>query len=166
MKRTLALAAALTLGASGVLRAQQAPPALAQGARVRIAAPALSQDPISGTVLSVDSGWVHLSSADPAAERWLHLSMVESAELSLGKDRGRRAFRGSTWGAFLGVGAGVISGALLARNLPTGVGTSAAIGAVGVGLLGGGIGAGIGALTPRERWRPYRFTAAATAPPR
>lgn len=166
MKHALALAAALTLGASGVLHAQQVPAALAPGARVRVVAPALSQQQISGTVLSVDSSWVHLSSADPAAERWLHLSLVESAELSLGKDRGRRAFWGSTWGAFLGVGAGVITGALAAKELPTGVATSAAIGAVGAGLLGGGIGAGIGALTPRERWQPYRFPARPAAAPR
>lgn len=164
MRHALALAAALTLGAPGVLAAQQAPAALAPGARVRIVAPALSPEQIGGTVVSVDSSWVHLASPGPASERWLHLSMVQSAELSLGKDRGRRAFWGSTWGAFLGVGTGVISGALLARNLPTGVATSAALGAVGVGLVGGGIGAGIGALTPRERWQPYRFTPAAAAP--
>lgn len=158
MKNALVLAAGLALAAPCGLAAQQKPAPLVPGARVRIVAPALSQHKISGTVVSVDSGWVHLASTEPAADRWLHLSVVDSADVSLGKNRGRRAFKGSTWGAFLGFGAGVISGALLARNLPTGVATSAALGAVGVGLVGGGIGAGIGALTPRERWQPYRVT--------
>ena len=161
MKIALVLAAGLALAAPCGLAAQQKAPPLAPGARVRIVAPALSQEKIAGTVVSVDSDWVHLASTEPAAERWLHLSLVDSADVSLGKNRGRRAFKGSTWGAFLGFGAGVISGALLAQNLPTGVATSAALGAVGVGLVGGGIGAGIGALTPRERWQPYNYTYAA-----
>ncbi|HEU0079992.1 MAG TPA: hypothetical protein VFQ76_20260, partial [Longimicrobiaceae bacterium] len=161
MKIALVLAAGLALAAPCGLAAQQKAPPLAPGARVRIVAPALSQEKISGTVVSVDSDWVHLASTEPAAERWLHLSLVDSADVSLGLNRGRRAFKGSTWGAFLGFGAGVISGALLAQHLPTGVATSAALGAVGVGLVGGGIGAGIGALTPRERWQAYNYTYAA-----
>jgi hypothetical protein len=164
MKIALVLAVGLALAAPCGLAAQQKAPPLVPGARVRIVAPALSQERISGTVVSVDSDWVHLASMEPAADRWLHLSLVDSADVSLGKNRRGRAFKGSTWGAFLGFGAGVISGALLARNLPTGVATSAAIGAVGVGLVGGGIGAGIGALTPRERWRGYRVTYVAAPP--
>lgn len=158
MKNALVLAAGLALAAPCGLAAQQKVPPLAPGARVRIVAPALSEERISGTVVSVDSSWVHLASTDPAVDRWLHLSLVDSAEVSLGRNRRARAFKGSTWGGFLGFGAGVISGALLARNLPTGVATSAVLGAVGVGLVGGGIGAGIGALTPGERWQPYRLT--------
>ena len=159
MKHFLALAAVMAVCAPGALAAQQNPAGpLTPGARVRIVAPVLSAATINGTVVSVDSSWVHLSSEDPATERWLHLSLVESAELSLGKNRRRRAFKGSTWGAFVGFGAGAITGALVAQHLPTGVATSAALGAFSVAVVGGGIGAGIGALTPRERWQPYQFT--------
>ncbi|HEV2148689.1 MAG TPA: hypothetical protein VGR37_14895 [Longimicrobiaceae bacterium] len=165
MRHVYALVAGLALALPGALAAQQQPaPLLAPGARVRIVAPVLSADKISGTVVSADSGWVHLRSTDPASERWMRLSLVESAEVSLGRNRGARAFRGSTWGGFLGFGLGVIVGAQLASELPTGVATSAALGAVGVGLLGGGIGAGIGAITPRERWQPSRFPRAVVSP--
>lgn len=164
MKNALALAAGLALALPCGLAAQQKVPPLVPGARVRLVAPVLSQERISGTVVSVDSEWVHIASTEPAADRWLHLSLVDSADVSMGKDRRQRAFKGSTWGAFLGFGAGGIAGALLARNLPTGVATSAGLGAMGLGLMGGGIGAGIGALTPREIWQPYRVRYAGAQP--
>ncbi|HEX2095184.1 MAG TPA: hypothetical protein VHG28_22495 [Longimicrobiaceae bacterium] len=160
MKHRVLLSALLLLAPYGALAAQERPAAAFQpGARVRITAPGLQPEQLTGTVVSVDSEWVHVASRDPEAQTWMRLEFVDAVEVSRGTNRRYRTWKGSSWGAFLGFGMGVISGALASKNLPTTIEQSAALGGIGVGLIGGGIGAAIGALIPaRERWQPYRMT--------
>lgn len=157
------LALALVLGPVRGLAAQtpaqaptQGPLRLDPGTRIRVTAPTLTPGKVVGNAVSIDHEWLSLTQPDSASQSWIRLAFVDTVEVSRGRSRRRRALKGSSWGAFLGGGLGVIAGGLAAKNLPTNSQESAALGAVGVGLVGGLIGAAIGAIRPGpERWQPY-----------
>lgn len=140
----------LHLGAQG---AAQQPESLRSGSRVRISAPSISGQLLSGTVFFTEGDTLFLDRKNrPGAV--IPLGAVESIEVSRGKDHWRGALQGAGVGAAVGgvafaVGA-VSSGGwscdycLYGSSLVTGF----VVGAVYVGVPSGLIGGLVGA----ERW--------------
>ncbi|MBV9774348.1 MAG: hypothetical protein JO040_10385 [Gemmatimonadetes bacterium] len=163
MKKHLPLLAlALALAPCRGLAAQASTPGplrLDPGTRIRVSAPTLTPDKVVGSAVSIDHEWLSFTRPDSASrgsQTWVRLAFVDTIEVSRGRSRRRRALKGSSWGAFLGGSLGIIAGGLAAKELPTSSEESAALGAVSVGLVGGAIGAAIGAIRPgKERWQPY-----------
>ncbi len=165
MMHRILVAVLFLLASNAGLEAQQRRAPLDPGSRVRVSAPGVFAAPVTGTVVAADADWLQLASADPAEKTWVRLRFVDEVEVSRGTARRQRTWKGSSWGAFLGFGMGVIAGALASKELPTTTGQSVALGGLGVGLVGGGIGAAIGAAIPaRERWQGYVMSHA-VAPP-
>ncbi len=153
MRWILFLAPLLCL--AGGLRAQSFTHWLEPGTRVRVTAPALEPSRVAGDVALLHPDTLVLERGGrrlPIAN-----ARIELIEVSQGLDRRRGAWRGSILGALVGAGLGVTFGALGAQDLPTGIGTSAALGFFGGGLVGGGLGAGVGAVLAPERWQGYRI---------
>ncbi|MET0396665.1 MAG: hypothetical protein ABW277_07575 [Longimicrobiaceae bacterium] len=165
MRWILLLASSLCL-ASGELRSQSFAHWLEPGTRVRVTAPALEPARVAGNVALLHPDTLVLERRGrrlPIAN-----ARIDLIEVSRGLDRRRGAWRGTILGALVGAGLGVTFGALGAQDLPTGIGTSAALGFLGGGLVGGGLGAGVGAVFAPERWQGYRIehpTAAALRRP-
>lgn len=158
MRRILVVAPLLCL--AGELRAQSFAHWLEPGTRVRVTAPTLEPSRVAGDVALLHPDTLVLQRGDRRVA--VANARIDLIEVSRGLDRRRGAMRGTILGALVGAGLGVTFGALGAQDLPTGVGTSAALGFLGGGLLGGGLGAGVGAVFAPERWQGYRIEHPAT----
>lgn len=162
MRSSLLLAALLLL--AGGLRGQT-PLRLDPGARVRVVAP--SRDPAreTGTVERVGRDSLVLARRD--GERVaIPYPQIDTIQVSLGPDRRRGAWRGAGLGGVVGLGVGVIAGALGARDVSLGITEAALLGGVGGGVLGAGVGGGAGFLLARDRWQPYVLVHPAARPRR
>lgn len=153
MRWILVLAPFLCL--AGELRAQSFAHWLEPGTRVRVTAPALEPSRVAGDVALLDPDTLVLERGGRRLA--IANARIDLIEVSQGLDRRRGAWRGTILGALVGAGLGVTFGALGAQDLPTGVGTSAALGFFGGGLVGGGLGAGVGVVFAPERWQGYRI---------
>lgn len=153
----------LLVAASGA-SAQEAAVPLDPGVRVRVTLQNTDSARVTGSVLAMswDSLVIAESPTGDLAREWTSIRLVEVSE---GRSRRWSAVRGATWGAFLGVAAGTISGALAAKSIPYTPGESMALGGVGLGLVGSTLGAGVGALFVTERWRPYVAGRSRVPPP-
>lgn len=172
MFRRCLLAVLLFSAAAAGLSAQQSVPPLDPGMRVRVTFRDPDSARVAGSFVHVDHQIVSITERT-AGERVRDWNSVRLLELSQGRSRARGARRGATIGAFVGSALGTIAGALAARELSRltdgslRTESSMAVGAVGLGALGGSLGAGVGALFTRERWMPYmeaRRAPALTAP--
>jgi hypothetical protein len=152
MRRILFLAPLLLL--AGELRAQSFSHWLEPGTRVRVTAPTLQPPRIAGDVALLRPDTLVLARGGERVP--IANARIDLIEVSQGLDRRRGAWRGTIFGALVGAGLGATFGALGAQDLPTGVGTSAALGFLAGGLVGGGLGAGAGAVFAPERWQGYR----------
>lgn len=152
--RTLSVAVLLS-GAAVPLAAQEEPRSpLDMGDRVRVTFQDEDSARVTGSLLQLT--WQSLVIEEPgAAARERGWNAIRLVEVSRGRDRGRAAWKGGTLGAFVGMALGSIAGALLAPELPTNTEETMIAGGIGAGLLGGGFGASVGAVFPRERWEPY-----------
>ena len=132
--------------------------ALERGARVRVVT-GQSSEPRIGTVLS--------ATADSAMVKWEHtdfvnqLALADAARLDVSVGKHRQARKGLAWGFASGVIGGAILGAATYEPCtdwcifgPNSRGAAAMFGAGVFGVLGGGFGALIGALTTSEQWQP------------
>lgn len=148
------LSLVLLLGSATLpLRAQDSPLPLEPGSRVRVTLAAEDSARITGDFLTMDwRGVVIEHPVGPSTRRW---NAVRLVEVSRGRSRSWTALRRGSYGAFVGMAAGTIAGALLAKELPTSTGESMILGGVGLGMIGGGIGSGLGLIYPYERWEPY-----------
>lgn len=153
MRRILILAPLLCL--AGELRAQSFAHWLEPGTRIRVTAPALEPSRVAGDVALLRPDTLVLARGGRRVA--IANARIDLIEVSLGQDRRRGMWRGTIFGALVGAGLGATFGALGAQDLPTGVGTSAALGFFGGGLVGGGVGAGVGAVFAPERWQGYRI---------
>lgn len=155
------LFAVLLLSATAAgLSAQQIVPSLDPGVRVRVTFRDPDSTRVTGSFVHVDHRIVSIT--EPAAgERVRDWSSVRLLEVSQGRSRARGARRGGTLGTFVGAALGTIggaAGALELYRLTDGrlrTEGSMALGGVGLGVLGGTLGAGMGALFAGERWTPY-----------
>lgn len=135
-----------------------APPVHSQadsGLRVRITTSASRQPIWVGTLISADQDSVKLVSAKDRQLVALPIARIVRAERS----RGRRsnAGRGATIGAFVGGGTGLILGLLASGEEDSfyEVGADEVIVAMAfLAAAGAGIGALVGAVTPRDQWEP------------
>ena len=141
-----------------------------QDARVRVTAPPVRPDKVTGQVIRFDTVALVVRDEATGSEQAFPLHSIQLLEISRGTTRGGSAGQRARLLAFVGGGLGAIAGALVQ---PFGeVGTSiAATGGAGA-LLGAGIGAAWGSSTPKERWewavRPWGYdprTAPLPSPP-
>ena len=164
-RRTLPCLAALALTASAA-QAQRQPRQLL-GSRVRITAPNITPEKVTGNVTAFDSAQLVVHDSVTGADQAFPLHSIQFLEISQGNTRGGSAGQRASVMAFTLGGLGAIAGAL--AHPVKGVGTSAAIGGGGGVALGALIGALWGASTPRERWewsvRPFGYDPRVTAPP-
>jgi hypothetical protein len=146
------------------------------GARVRITAPTVVPQKITGQVTQFDTAQLVVRDSLTGTEQAFPLHSIRLMEISKGRSRGSNAGGRAGLLAFLFGGLGAIGGALI--HPASSVGTSAALGGAGGVVLGAGLGAAWGAGAPRERWewsvRPFGYapntvapaaTTAAAAPP-
>ncbi|HEX6750580.1 MAG TPA: hypothetical protein VF092_25040 [Longimicrobium sp.] len=141
-----------------------------QDARVRVTAPPIRPDKVTGQVTRFDTVALVVRDEATGTEQAFPLHSIQLLEISRGTTRGGSAGQRARLLAFVGGGLGAIAGALVQ---PFGeVGTSiAATGGAGA-LLGAGIGAAWGSSAPKERWewavRPWGYdprTAPLPSPP-
>lgn len=127
------------------------------GARVRLRAPGIVAGRYVGTVLTRDSGAIHLGSPT-AAPVDVPFDRITVLEISRGKSRSAGAWLGIEWGAPIGLGLGLLLAPSLRVCDPTCHDATASEknNFVGVGAVSGVLwGAGIGALIGRERWERF-----------
>lgn len=143
----LPLLAAAALGAATHAHAQFGPET---GARVRVLAPLVAPERLTGTVVAASADSLALGVADGSATLRLDKHTLESLEVSRGRARLK-------WG-LLGAGVGLLAGAIVGAELggqddPSGFGALAGfLGGAVVGLPAGAVG---GALLAPERWDAY-----------
>jgi hypothetical protein len=139
------------------------------GARVRVTAPPVRPDAVTGVVTRYDADGLVVRDEATGTEQTFPLRSVSLLEISRGNSRGAHARQRATFLAFLGGGLGAIAGALIQPI--KGVGASVAALGGGGALLGGIAGAAWGSSATGERWemavRPwgYRPDALPPAPP-
>ena len=137
------------------------------GARVRVTAPPVRADRVTGQVTQFDSAQLVVRDEASGTEQAFPLRSIRLLEISQGNTRGGSAWHRARMLAFVAGGVGAIAGAALR---PFGsAGKSIAI-AGGAGLLlGGTIGAAWGSSAPRERWewapRPFGYDPNLRVPP-
>jgi hypothetical protein len=134
-------------------------------ARVRVTAPPIRPDRVTGQVTQFDSA--RLVVRDSAgAEQSFPLHSIQLLEISRGRTTGGSAASRAGLLAFVGGGLGAIAGLVIPGGGSAG-GRVALFGGGGA-LLGGGIGALWGSSRPRERWewsvRPFGYDPSAPAP--
>lgn len=137
------------------------------GARVRVTAPPLRADKVTGQVTQFDSAQLVVRDEVTGTEQAFPLRSIRLLEISQGNTRGGSAWHRARLLAFVAGSVGAIAGAALR---PFGsAGKSIGI-AGGAGLLlGGSIGAAWGSSAPRERWewapRPFGYDPNFRVPP-
>lgn len=129
------------------------------GARVRVTAPPVRPDAVTGVVTRYDEGGLVVRDEATGTEQTFPLRSVSLLEISHGHSRGAHARQRATFLAFLGGGLGAIAGALIQPL--KGVGTSVVALGGGGALLGGIVGAAWGSSSTGERWemavRPWGY---------
>jgi hypothetical protein len=134
-------------------------------ARVRVTAPPIRRDKVTGQVTQFDSA--RLVVRDSAgAEQSFPLHSIQLLEISRGRTVGGSAASRAGLLAFVGGGLGAIAGLVIPSE--GSAGTRIALFGGGGALLGGGIGAIWGSSAPRERWewavRPFGYDPSTRAP--
>lgn len=144
------------------------------GTRVRITAPTVVPEKVTGNVTVYDSARLVVHDSIRGVDQAFPLHSILLMEISRGVSRRGSGNSRAGLMAFVVGGIGAIVGAV--AHPAKSVGVSAGLGGLGGAVLGGAIGAGWGASTPRERWewsvRPFGYDpqraaadSAAVAPP-
>lgn len=150
--RRLALVIGVLAGIPGPALAAQAS-ALHSGQRVRVKSTSQAVPVMTGVIEAIDADTLFLRHGGTAGET-VATPIPMASITGLQVSRGRR----SRWqtGLAIGLGAGAAGGAILGGSseddLLFSSGDKAVMGAVGLGVLGGAVGAVAGALTRTERW--------------
>ncbi len=159
--RGRALVVLAVLVTSSTSQASAQPPArLAPGSRVRVVATGVSPRPLIGTILRVDETTVEIQGADQKDSVVVRHDAITKLQVSLGR---RSRGRGAAIGTLVGFGIGVIPAFVPEHKEECGPNAGFLCGAVfitrtQVGLVFGGMGAGVGALIgaavpPGEKWK-------------
>ncbi len=138
----------------------QSPASLSPGSRVRLLASGMSPRPLIGTILRGDETTVEIQGAEQKDPVVVRRDAITRLEVSLGR---RSRGRGAGIGALVGFGIGVIPALMPEHKEECGPNAGLFCGLViitrtQVGLVFGGIGAGVGALIgaavpPGEKWK-------------
>lgn len=137
------------------------------GARVRVEAPPVRADKVTGEVTQYDTAQLVVRDEVTGTEQAFPLRSIRLLEISHGNTRGGSAKHRARMLAFLAGSVGAIAGAALRPfgNAGKSIGIA---GGAGV-LLGGTIGAAWGSSAPRERWewapRPWGYDPNLRVPP-
>jgi len=157
--RRIAFVLAVFLALVTLPAAGRAQPRQLLGARVRVTAPPVRPDPVTGQVTQYDTAQLVVRDEVTGAEQAFPLRSIRLLEISHGTTRTGNATQRARLLAFLAGGVGAVAGAAL-RPLRN-AGTSIAVMGGGGMLLGGAIGAAWGSSTPHERWewapRPFGY---------
>ena len=168
MRQLKVLALAL-VALPGVVVAQDVVPAdsvLIPGARIRVVSPWIPSERITGTIATAREDTVVVDTADTFAEQRLFnpapvlvdkfrkvklpVSRVQTVEISMGRSRWMGAFRGAALGA-LAASAYVGLASINGRQRPSwGDFASGAMSGIPIGIS---LGAPVGWVYTRERWR-------------
>lgn len=139
----------------------QGSPELVPGARVRVSALTVPYGKMIGTVISLTADTLVIENENLLYSIAVPISSVSKLEVSrgqksaAGKGAGIGFVVGAVIGAAIGVGLGANPGFCAMDELENGdtcIGEVAPLGAVGLGLLGAGIGAAVGAARPLSRF--------------
>ena len=129
------------------------------GSRVRVTAPSVVREKVTGQVTAFDSAGLVVHDSIRGVDQAFPLRSILFLEISQGTTRRGSANSRAALMAFALGGLGAIVGAV--AHPTKSVGASAGLGGLGGALIGGAIGAGWGASTPRERWewsvRPFGY---------
>jgi hypothetical protein len=160
------------------LLATAAPPARGQvteaqpGARVRLSAPGVVAGSYVGTVLAREPGIMRVGSQDTAPID-VPLGRITSLEISKGKSHSAGAARGVVIGGVIGLALGVVAAvsdpdSRTYFNYDTGRRDTTSRGAIVAYTTFSGalLGAGIGALIPKERWERFDLAPRTSMDPR
>jgi hypothetical protein len=156
----LAVFALVALPATGPAQTRQL-----LDARVRVTAPPIRPDKVTGQVTQFDTAQLVVRDST-GAEQSFPLHSIQLLEISRGRTTGGSAASRAGLLAFVGGGLGAIAGLVIPGE--GGAGGRVALFGGGGALLGGGIGALWGSSRPRERWewavRPFGYDPSARAP--
>jgi hypothetical protein len=130
------------------------PVGLSTGTRVRVIAPVIAPDPMTGTILSAGTDTIVLRSGR-ATSLAVPVSSIQKLEISAGRSRAKWGALGGVIGLFAG---GIAGGKSGGHDDPTGVG--AAAGFFAGAAMGLGAGIIVGALAAPERWINYPLPSA------
>ncbi|MDB4878651.1 MAG: hypothetical protein JWL60_97 [Gemmatimonadetes bacterium] len=145
------MALGLLLALTSALPAQYAiPHGVVSGSRVRVTLPGLAAEPFIGRALAFGGDSLLLEASSGRARARIHASGVARVEVSEGHDRLGTAWRYGAAGAAVGAVIGVLS---LRDEGPDTFGMAPLAGGFAGAVLGGGIGAAVGAVLAPERWR-------------
>ena len=154
MRHAMLLLALITAFAKGAAAQQYLLP-VQTGDRVKLAAHAGEPMQIA-SVIAVRPEAIsiaYLGNESQAIDR--PFAGIDSIRVSQGASRGASARYGAAIGAFFIGGAALVTAPLAAKSMEWGVGQAMlSFGAAGA-FTGGSLGAMIGSLTPRERWKTY-----------
>lgn len=129
------------------------------GSRVRVTAPSVAREKVTGNVTAFDSAQLVVHDSIAGVDQTFPLRSILFLEISRGVSRHGSANSRAGLMAFVVGGLGAIVGAV--AHPTKSVGASAAMGGLGGAVIGGAIGAGWGTSTPRERWewsvRPFGY---------
>ncbi len=122
------------------------------GTRVRVTAPNFLPAPVTGIVTAYRQDGLTVASEGTADTVLLPLRAISRLDKYAGGSRGSTAWYRGRWGAFIGLGLGLVAGPATAQLTDRGMGESALLGgAIGLGS-GFVIGTATGAASPKERW--------------
>lgn len=122
------------------------------GTRVRVTAPNFLPTPVTGIVTAYRQDGLRVATEGTADTVLLPLRAISRLDKFAGGSRSSTAWYRGRWGAFLGLGLGLIAGPATAQLTDRDMGESAALGGV-IGLgTGFVIGTAMGAASPKERW--------------
>lgn len=125
------------------------PVGISPGTKMRVTAPAILPEPITGRLTSLTPDTVSIAKSGAAVFQ-IPMISVQKLELSEGRNRLKWAALGALAGGLVG---GLIGGYSADNNDPTGLEAAALFIAGGtVGLVGGGV---AGAVFAPERWYQY-----------
>jgi hypothetical protein len=128
------------------IHAQQSELHVNPGVRVRVAAPALTPEPVRGWVVSLTPDTLVLRSSAEGVRLHLPRPEIRLVEIGIGRDPWGRGLRGGTFGVLAGLVVGVAYSAandLDLASIPL---------TFGMMTLGGVSGIVLGATTAPERW--------------
>lgn len=156
-----AVAALLALPAAGGAQTRQL-----LDARVRVTAPPIRPDKVTGQVTQFDTARLVVRDEATGAEESFPLHSIQLLEISRGRTTGGSAASRAGLLAFVGGGLGAIAGLVVPGE--GSAGTRIALFGGGGALIGAGIGALWGSSAPRERWewavRPFGYDSSVRTP--
>ena len=134
---------------------------LRRGDEVRVHAPGFRRDRIRGTVVLYEGATLELRELTSGSVVSVPVPEIRDLARNQGRDRSRSAWRSARIGGFVGGGAGLVAGPLIATtHAPKRFGEIMLVSGA-VGLLGGaGLGAILGTVLAQDHWQRLRMPVA------